>query len=112
SSRREVASEEALPWCVLAPRGRRVASRLREAVNKGQPWSVGMPSTPGSFAIALRMTSLGARLGLAASISLFAADIAGQLAPRHPALLAGVTGATSALVAWKVLTNFFRRLGA
>jgi hypothetical protein len=58
------------------------------------------------------MTSLGARFGLAASISLFAADIAGQLAPRVPALVAGVTGGTSALVAWNLLTRFFRRLGA
>ena len=74
---------------------------------------MGLPSTPsGSFAIALRMTSLGARFGLTASISLFAADIAGQLAPRYPALLAGVTGSTSALLAWSLLTRFFRRLVA
>ena len=74
---------------------------------------MGLPSTPpGSFEIALRMTSLGARFGLTASISLVAADIAGQLAPRYPALLAGVTGATSALLAWNFLTGFFRRLGA
>jgi hypothetical protein len=42
---------------------------------------------------------------------LVVADIAGQLAPRYPALLAGVAGGTSALVAWKLLTLFFRRLG-
>jgi hypothetical protein len=57
------------------------------------------------------MTSFGAQVGLTMSIALFAADTAGQLAPRHPALAFGLAGGTSATLAWRLLGRFFRRVG-
>jgi len=48
---------------------------------------------------------------LTASIALFVADVASQLAPRHPGLLFGIAGGTAALLAWRLLGRFFRRVG-
>jgi len=68
--------------------------------------------TSPTFAFALRITSLGAQVGLTASIALLAADIAAQLMPRHPAMSFGVAGGTSALLGWRLLGRFFRRYGS
>jgi hypothetical protein len=65
---------------------------------------------PGTFAFALRATSVGARVGLTASISLLAADISAQLMPRHSGAVFALAGGTTALAAWRLLARLFRRL--
>lgn len=69
------------------------------------------PRVSPQFALALKLTSIGARFGLTASIALLVADVAGQLLPQHPALAFGLSGGTSALIAWKLLGRFFGSFG-
>jgi hypothetical protein len=62
------------------------------------------------MAKAIRLTALGAQISLTASVAILSADLASQLAPRHPALVFGVTGGTVALVIGRRLGRFFSAL--
>jgi hypothetical protein len=57
---------------------------------------------------AIRVTAIGARISLTAFVALLMGDLASQLAPRHPALLFGLTGGTVALVIGRQLGRVFR----
>jgi hypothetical protein len=60
------------------------------------------------LARAIRLTALGAQISITAFVAILAADLAAQLAPRHPSLVFGTTGGTVALVLGRRLGRFFR----
>lgn len=62
-----------------------------------------MDLPPQRFQLALRLTALGAQLGLTVSSSLAAADIASQFAPPSGrAIWFGLAGGSTALASWRV----------
>jgi len=68
------------------------------------------PQISPQFAFALKVTAFGARFGLTTSIALVAAELASQLVDRHPAFAFGIAGSTSAILSWRLLGRFVRRL--
>jgi hypothetical protein len=66
------------------------------------------PETSPGFAFALRLTSLGAQVGLTFSAALAIADIASQLFPRLAGASFGIAGGTAALVMWRFWGRIFR----
>jgi hypothetical protein len=66
------------------------------------------PETSPGFAFALRLTSLGAQVGLTFSAALVIADIASQLFPRLAGASFGIAGGTAALVMWRFWGRILR----
>jgi hypothetical protein len=62
------------------------------------------------MALALRLTALGTQVAFTATLALLAGDIASQQVPNEPALLFGLAGGTTAMIAWNLLGRFFRRV--
>jgi hypothetical protein len=69
-------------------------------------------ATPPGFDTALRFTKLGALTGFSVGPAVVAADLASQFAPAgQRAIWFAVTGATTAVLAWRLLSWILKRVG-
>ena len=68
--------------------------------------------TPPGFTTALLVTTLGALTGFSLAPAIVVADLASQVAPAgQRAIWFGVAGATTAVLAWRLLSWILQRLG-